>query len=118
MSSDGRHLVIYVHQDSRANGIYLLPLDEPGAEPLRLVDSWDGRAAYLGTIGDTVYVSTNIGAPRGRIVAIDLARPEPAYWRDVVAEAALPIEGASLVGDDADRALPRGREEPGRVVRA
>ncbi len=98
MSSDGRHLVLYIHQDSRANGIYLLPLDAPGAAPLRLVDSWDGRSTYLGSVGDTVYVSTNIGAPRGRIVAIDLARPAPAYWRDVVTESELPIEGAALIG--------------------
>jgi len=99
MSSDGRHLVLYILQDSRRNGIYLLPLDVPGAEPLRLVDSWDGRASYLGTIGDTVYVSTNVGAPRGRVVAIDLARPAPEHWRDVVAESALPIEDVSLVGE-------------------
>lgn len=97
-SSDGRHLVLYIGQDSRANGIYLLPLDEPGAEVIRLVDSWDGRAAYLGTVGDTVYISTSIGAPRGRVVAVDLARPAQADWREVVPESALPIEGASLIG--------------------
>jgi prolyl oligopeptidase len=100
MSTDGRHLVIVIYQDSRANGLYLLPLGEPGAQPIRVVDSWDGRAAYLGSVGDTVYVRTNIGAPRGRIVAIDLARPQPAHWRDVVPQSELPIEGASLVGDE------------------
>jgi prolyl oligopeptidase len=100
MSSDGRHLVIMVWQDSRNNGIYLLPLDAPGAEPIRLVDSWDGRSSYLGSVGDTVYVRTNIGAPRGRVVAIDLARPAQAHWRDVVAESAWPIEDASLIGDE------------------
>jgi prolyl oligopeptidase len=99
MSSDGRHLVIMVWQDSRANGIYLLPLDTPDAEPIRLVDSWDGRASYLGTVGETVLVSTNIGAPLGRVVAIDLARPAPAHWRDIVPESGLPIEGVSLVGE-------------------
>ena len=99
MSSDGRHLVLLITQDSRRNGIYLLPLDAPGAEPLRLVDSWDGRASYLGTIGDTVYIHTNVGAPRGRVVAIDLARPVPEHWRDVVAEGVLPIEGVSLIGE-------------------
>jgi prolyl oligopeptidase len=99
MSSDGRHLVIYLWQDSRANGIYLLPLDESDAEPLRIVDSWDGRATYLGTVGNIVYVRTTIDAPRGRGVAIDLARPDPAHWRDVIAEGALPMEGASLVDE-------------------
>jgi prolyl oligopeptidase len=99
MSSDGRHLVLYIYQDSRNNGIYLLPLEDPGAGPLRLVDSWDGRASYLGTVGETVFVSTNIGAPLGRVVAIDLARPDPAAWRELLPEGELPIEGASLVGE-------------------
>jgi prolyl oligopeptidase len=100
MSTDGRYLVIVISQDSRANGLYLLPLGDPGAQPLRVVDTWDGRANYLGSIGDTVYIRTNIGAPRGRIVAIDLGQPRPEHWRDVVAESELPIEGASLVGDE------------------
>ena len=99
MSSDGRHLVLYILQDSLANGIYLMPLEEPGGEVIRLVDSWDGRSTYLGTIGDTVYVSTSIGAPRGRVVAIDLARPTQSQWREVVAESELPIQGVSLVGE-------------------
>ncbi len=99
MSSDGRHLVLYILQDSRVNGIYLLPLNTPDAGVVRLVDSWDGRAIYLGTVGDTVYVHTSIGAPRGRVVAIDLARPAQSHWRDVVAESELPIQGVSLVGE-------------------
>jgi prolyl oligopeptidase len=99
LSSDGRHLVLYILQDSRANGIYLLPLDEPGAEVIRLVDSWDGRSTYLGTVGDTVYLNTSIGAPRGRVVAIDLARPGKADWREIVPQSVLPIEGASLIGE-------------------
>lgn len=99
MSSDGRHLVLYIHQDSRVNGIYLLPLGVPDADVIRLVDSWDGRSVYLGTVGDTVYVHTSIGAPRGRVVAIDLARPAQAHWRDVVPESALPVEGVALIGE-------------------
>jgi prolyl oligopeptidase len=98
MSSDGRHLVLYIAQDNRTNGIYLLPVGKPEAEPLRLVDSWDGEATYLGTVGDAVYLRTNIGAPRGRVVAVELSQPEPAHWRDVVAEGELPMEGATLVG--------------------
>jgi prolyl oligopeptidase len=99
MSSDGRHLVLIIYENNRSNGLYLLPLDTPGAEVIRLVDSWDGVSAYLGTVGDTVYVHTDIDAPKGRVVAIDMADPAPAGWRDVVPESALPIEGVSIVGE-------------------
>jgi len=97
MSSDGRHLVLTIYENSRSNGLYLLPLEEENADVIRLVDSWDGRAAYLGTIGDVVYLSTNIGAPRGRVVAIDLNDLE--HWHDVVPETELPMEDVSIVGD-------------------
>jgi prolyl oligopeptidase len=100
LTRDGRFLVLMVWQDSSANGIYLLPLEEPGAEPVRLVDSWDGRSSFLGLIDDTAYIQTSIGAARGRVVAIDLARLDPGDWHDVVPEGRLPIEGASLVGDE------------------
>jgi prolyl oligopeptidase len=99
MSSDGRHLVLYIWQDSRTNGIYLLPIDEPAGELVPLVDSWDGRATYLGTVKDTVYLNTNIGAGRGRVVAVDLADPAPQAWRDIIPEGERPIESVSLVGE-------------------
>ena len=99
MSSDGRHLVLSIYENNRSNGIYLLPLDVPGAAVVRLVDSWDGVSSYLGTVGDTVYVHTNIGAPKGRVVAIDLADPDPAGWRDMVPESDLPIESVTIIGD-------------------
>ena len=99
MSSDGRHLVLSIYENNRANGLYLLPLDVTGAEVIRLVDSWDGVSSYLGTVGDTVYIRTNIGAPNGRVVAIDLDAPGPSAWRDVVPESDLPIESASVVGE-------------------
>ena len=97
MSSDGRHLVLTIYEDSRTNGIYLLPLEEENAKVIRLVDSWDGQASYLGTTGDTVYLWTNIGAPRGRMVTIDLA--DPGHWQDVVPESELPMEDVSIIGD-------------------
>lgn len=99
MSSDGRHLVLSIFENNRANGLYLLPLDTPGAKVIRLVDSWDGVSAYLGTVDDTVFIHTNVGAPRGRVVTIDIDDPDPAGWRDIVPESGLPIEGVSIVGE-------------------
>jgi prolyl oligopeptidase len=36
--------------------------------------------------GDTLYMTTNLGAPNKRVVAVDLNDPEPAKWREVIPE--------------------------------
>ena len=48
---------------------------------------------------DVFYVTTNDGAPRYRVFAVDPARPERAAWRELVAESDATLESASVVGE-------------------
>ena len=64
----------------------------------RVFDRWDGRYRYLGNRGREFYFETTAGAPRGRVVAVDLDRPQPEQWRTVVAEAPEAIDSARYVG--------------------
>jgi len=99
VSTDGRHLLIGIYQDSRTNGLYYLPMDDLDAEPVRLVDSWNGTVSYLGTLDGRFVLRTDIGAPRGRIVAVDPASPAPEDWAELVAESGDAIHDAVLVGE-------------------
>ncbi len=50
--------------------------------------------------GETLYALTRIGAPRGRVVAVDLAIPSsPDQWRTVIPEGEQVIGQATLIGD-------------------
>ena len=99
VSSDGAWLIVSVYQDSRTNGLFALPLDRPEAAPVPVVASWNGVSDYLGTAGGRFYVNTNVGAPNGRLVAIDPARPAQDRWTTVVPESELAIDDADLVGE-------------------
>ena len=46
-----------------------------------------------------MWLMTNKGAPRSRIVEVDLAHPEQANWKTVVPERAEPLETAVMVHD-------------------
>ncbi len=104
MTDDGRYLVITVDQNDRTeNGIYLVDLVDPAAPRLggpvvRLLDRFDARYSFVGNSGPVLYVLTTLGAPRGRVVAIDLASPDPAAWRTPVPETGDSIEDAGFVG--------------------
>ena len=59
------------------------------------------RASYtfVGNIGSTLYVLTDDDAPRYRLIAIDLAKPDRAHWRTVVAESQDTLDSVTLVGE-------------------
>ncbi|MGQ0766648.1 MAG: prolyl oligopeptidase family serine peptidase [Gemmatimonadota bacterium] len=92
VSDDGRYLFIMLSRGAEVrNRLHLVDLGT-GAEPnvrspvIPLVDSDDGEYTVLGNSGTTLFVRTDAGAPRRRIVAIDVARPARENWRTVVPE--------------------------------
>ncbi|HZF17326.1 MAG TPA: prolyl oligopeptidase family serine peptidase [Steroidobacteraceae bacterium] len=98
VTDDGRYLLFYISDEQIENAIYYLDLAEPGAAVVRLFDRWDGIYQVIGNEGRIVYVWMTTGAPLGRVVAVDLDRPDPANWRVVVPEAAEAIDQAQLAG--------------------
>ncbi|RMH03642.1 MAG: S9 family peptidase [Planctomycetota bacterium] len=98
ITEDGRWLVIDVSQGTeRRNRIFYLDL-ERGGEPLALFGEADASYRVIGNQDATWFVFTNRDAPRGRIVAVDLDRPEPAAWREIVPETADTLRSAGLMG--------------------
>ncbi len=95
VSEDGRWLVLVISYGFDSNAIHLRDLSKPDAPVLRIFDKWDGIYDFLGAAGDRLYFRTTQGAPRGRVIAVDPARPGPV---EVVPEAQTRLFQASLVG--------------------
>jgi prolyl oligopeptidase len=104
VTDDGRYAVIGIARgDSNFTLLRYLDLGDPAAPSVngpvvKLVDTWDAEYSPIDTVGPLLYVSTNLGAPRRKIIAIDTRQPDPAHWRTIVPESADVIESASLVG--------------------
>src|SRR5205814_1059208 len=49
--------------------------------------------------GPVFYFKTDESAPRGRVVAIDVRRPEKKNWKEIVPQAAESLQGVGLVGN-------------------
>jgi prolyl oligopeptidase len=100
VSEDGRLLVVAVWRGTDPeNRIYVADLDD-GAEATRvrpLLDAADARYEYIASIGRTLYLLTDLDAPLGRVIAVDVDDPE--HPREIVPEAADALERVRLVGD-------------------
>lgn len=97
-SDDGRWLVISLEEGRPSNGVALLDLARPGSKPRALFDDWDALYSVIGNDGDTLWVLTTQGAPRGRIVAVDVRRPARRHWREVVPQSDATLVAARLAG--------------------
>lgn len=101
VTEDGRLLIISVQDGYETNALHYARVAADGSlqgEVVRLLDAWDARYEFIGNRGDELFVLTTKDAPRGRIIAIDLARPAPDQWREVVPQWDGTIEAAALVG--------------------
>jgi prolyl oligopeptidase len=98
ITEDGRYLLLAVQTtDFGRNLLFYQDLREQPPKTVELIRELTAQFIPLGTRGSVVYFSTTDGAPRGRIVAIDLARPERANWREIVPQQKEPIDAARMV---------------------
>lgn len=99
LTPDGRHLVVTLRQGRETDHeLIVLALDGPRGERLALDSLGEGVWTYVGARGDEIWLHTTAGAPRGRIVALDLRH---GTWRELVPESDSVIDrwtGAARVG--------------------
>ena len=98
VTKDGRWLVILSTEDDVKTELTALDLMKPGAKPRVLLPYGDHSLSLAGSRGNMLYVVTDQGAPRKRVVAIDGTGPESAVQRTVVPEGLGTIDHAAIVG--------------------
>ncbi|MDQ6886854.1 MAG: prolyl oligopeptidase family serine peptidase [Gemmatimonadota bacterium] len=102
VSDDGRWLFIFVNDGTDPhNRLYVKDLGDPkhpaiDAEIRALFDRGDASYTPVGTIGHTVYIETDLGAPKHRIASFDAGHPDPSGWRILVPEATSSIAGVQM----------------------
>lgn len=99
MSPDGRYLLLTVNYGWRRNDVYVR--DERAENPDFVPVMTGEDALFTGEFsGTTLYLLTNLDAPRYRVMALDLEKLAQGSWRDVIPEQrGLTIREMKVVGD-------------------
>jgi prolyl oligopeptidase len=99
VSDDGHYLIIQAnHGDEVQNTLLVQDLAHPGAPIQPVIAQPTAVYTFIGNIGSRLFVMTDNGAPRYKIVAIDLANPDPAHWKTVIPEGTDTLDSVTLVG--------------------
>jgi len=105
VTEDGRYAVITVSEGTDPkNRIYYIDLAEPRAPKVtnpvvKLLDAFDALYAFVDNDERTLFFRTDKDAPRGRVIAVNLAAPRPSRWRTVIPESKDALESTVVVGD-------------------
>ncbi len=97
MMEGGRYLLFYIYTGVPGKNM-LAYQDLRAANPKTalLISSADFSYSPIAVMGSTLYLQTNDGAPRGRMMAMDMEHPERANWKEIVPERAETLDNAQI----------------------
>ncbi|MCU0733296.1 MAG: prolyl oligopeptidase family serine peptidase, partial [Hyphomonas sp.] len=95
---DGRFAIIYTSAVSGGNALSVIDLSKRPWTPRQLISAIDNPWIVIGSVGTRLFLNTQQGAERGRIVTVDLAEQSPAI-REIIPEDEAVLKNAAIVGD-------------------
>ncbi len=98
LSPNGRWLAVSVSRGWTRTDVYLM--DRAAGAP-RFVTVVEGEDALFAVTvrDDRLYLHTNLGAPRCKLLAADLQRPERGSWRELISEGPDVLDAVAVVGE-------------------
>jgi prolyl oligopeptidase len=99
VTDDGRYLVIQANlgADER-NTVLVQVLARPHAPIVPVIPVPTATYDVIDNLGSSLIIRTDDGAPRHRIIAVDLDDAAPAHWRTLIPEGPDTITAATLAG--------------------
>ncbi len=100
VTEDGRYLVISASEGtSPKRRVFYLDLRQAGAEVTPLLTDFDAAYDFVDNDGPVFWFRTDLKAPRGRLIAIDITQPARAQWKEIIREAPETVVGVSVVNN-------------------
>jgi len=103
VSEDGRYAILSVTEAGPKNLVYVIDLQRPNQPNVRsiaqpLIDRFEASYTFLGNDGTLLYFRTDLDAPRGRVIAIDLRQPDKTQWRTILPQSEDTLQAVTLMG--------------------
>ena len=90
-------MFLYESGAGAGNNLFVRDLRQKDSQFIQMTDNMDYDYSPVATDGDNIYLYTNSGAPKGRLMRADIRKPGLADWQVVIAEQANTIDGISCI---------------------
>ncbi len=115
VSDDGRYLIVTVWKGTgNKHRIFYRDLGRAAGKgkkwarkssklpksPMReLISKFEADFRFIDNVGPVMWFFTDLDAPRGRVIAIDIRRPQRKYWKEIVPQSEHTLQWVDIVGN-------------------
>jgi len=98
VTDDERFLFISETETTTGNSLLMKDLTNPTASFVELVTGFDNDYSIVDHVDGKIYLLTNWGAPKKRLMQVDPATPARENWKEILPETADVLESVSVIG--------------------
>jgi len=86
VSEDNSFLFISAANSTSGNQLFAKDLRKEDSPILQIVGSFENNHDVIHTVGDVIYIKTDLNAPNGKVVEMTLDKSSPDQWVDFIPE--------------------------------
>ena len=101
VSINDEETIMFLYESGAGSGqnVYVRDLRVPNAQFIQMTSNLDIQYNPIGTIGDNIYMLTNDGAPRGRVMVANIHKPGFKDWKELVPESKHMLDNVEFADD-------------------
>lgn len=97
VTEDEKYLILYAQPGTDGFATYYKDLSK-GGPFIELFKGYANKTSIVHNIGDRMLALTDIGAPKYKLIAVDLKNPAQSNWKDIIPESNDLLQGVSTGG--------------------
>ena len=97
VNEDETMMYLYEAGDGAGNNLFVRDLRQNDSQFIQLTDNMDYQYNPIYNEGDKIYLYTNYGAPKGRIMTADIRKPGINDWQELVPEQKNTLSFANVI---------------------
>ncbi|MEM9003800.1 MAG: prolyl oligopeptidase family serine peptidase [Cyanobacteria bacterium P01_F01_bin.86] len=98
VTEDGRYLIISVWRGTDPRNLIFYKDLQVGDSPIvELIAEFEAEFSLIDNEGVLFWFQTDLNAPKGRVVAINIAQPERDQWQEVIPESADTLQSVGVL---------------------
>jgi prolyl oligopeptidase len=100
VSGDGRYLIISVWLGTDPKRLlFYKDLTNPNNEVVELINKFDAHYSFVDNDDNVFYLRTDLDAPMGRLIAIDINNPTKDNWQEIIPQATETLNGVAILNN-------------------
>jgi prolyl oligopeptidase len=100
VTDDGNYLIITIYQGTDVKSrVYYKDLKAKEAPVVKLLDDFDAAYSFVGNEGSRLWFQTDLQAPRGKVIEVDVNKPARSNWKVVVPEGKETLQATTFVNN-------------------